>query len=224
MCEFGIDFLSRPFAPEPSVHWLSSGSGAGDVSTREKHPMARNRFTILVQKMPCFGLALVSAAAMGRAQSAPVVTARLVLDSDAVHPGSVGKAAVIAEVAPGYHINDHVPSLDYLIPTELKLESPPVLETGRAVYPKGTPRKFQFLDQAISVYEGRLVISESFKVASEAKPGEYPLKGALEYQACNDHACLPPTKLTLSLNVKVVPRGESIRPINADVFAKLKLN
>jgi hypothetical protein len=171
-----------------------------------------------------FSLVLVLLGAAVRAQSTPVVSGRMVLDTNAVHPGSVAKAAVVAEVAPAYHINDHIPSLDYLIPTELKLEAAPPLEPGRPAYPKGTPRKFQFMDQPISVYEGRLVVGESLKIAADAKPGTYQLKGTLDYQACNDHACLPPAKLPVSLEVKVVPRSESVKHINSDVFNTLKLN
>jgi thioredoxin:protein disulfide reductase len=170
------------------------------------------------------GLVLVFLCATAQGQSAPVVSGRMVLDTDAVHPGSVAKAAVVAEVASGYHINDHVPSLDYLIPTELKLEPTPPVEPARATYPKGTLRKFPFLDQPISVYEGKLIIGQSLKVAADAHPGNYQLKGELEYQACNDHACLPPTKLPVSLEFKVVPRSESLKHINSDVFTALKLN
>jgi hypothetical protein len=170
------------------------------------------------------GFVLAFAGAVAQAQSAPVVSGNMVLDSDAVHAGSSAKVAVVAEVASGYHINDHVPSLDYLIPTELKLDAAPPFESDRAAYPKGTPRKFTFMDQPISVYEGRFIVGESLKIAADAKPGVYQLKGALEYQACNDHACLAPTKLPVSLAVKVVPRSAALKHTNSDVFATLKLN
>src|SRR5579863_10710130 len=85
------------------------------------------------------GFVLAFAGAMGQAQSGPVVSGNMVLDTDAVHAGSSAKVAVVAEVASGYHINDHVPSLDYLIPTELKLDAAAPFESGRVAYPKGTP-------------------------------------------------------------------------------------
>ena len=185
--------------------------------------MSLTRLRGLCLETLCCGLAVASLTA-AQAQSPQVVSGKIVLDTDAVHPGSVAKAAVVAEVAAGYHINDHVPSLDYLIPTQLKLELTPPLEPGRAAYPKGTSRKFEFMDQPISVYEGRLVVGQQLKVAADAKPGAYQLKGALEYQACNDHACLPPSKLAVSLEVRVVPRSESLKHVNSDVFANLKLN
>lgn len=162
--------------------------------------------------------------AMAQVQSTPVVSGHLVLNTDAAHAGSVVKAAVVAEVAPGYHINDHVPSLDYLIPTELKLDASEPLSVASTAYPKGNPEKFSFLDTPISVYQGKLLVGATVKVAADAKPGEYNLNGQLKYQACNDHACLPPTSLPLALTVKVVPRSEALKHVNSDVFSAIKFN
>jgi DsbC/DsbD-like thiol-disulfide interchange protein len=148
----------------------------------------------------------------------------MVLDRDGAHAGSSVKAAVVAEVAAGYHINDHVPSLDYLIPTELKLQAQEPLSLGSVSYPKGSPEKFSFLDAPISVYQGKLLVGATLKVAAGAKPGAYTLKGTLNYQACNDHACLPPTSLPLALTVNVVPRSEATKQLNADVFSAVKFN
>jgi len=166
---------------------------------------------------------LLAARPLG-AQAAPVVSGRMVLATDGAHAGSTVKAALVAEVTAGYHVNDHVPSLDYLIPTELKLEAALPLAPGSAVYPKGTARKFAFLDTPISVYEGKLVVGTQIQVAANARPGSYTLKGTLNYQACNDHACLPPTSLPLTLTVKVVPRSVGLKNVNPDVFRGIKSN
>ncbi|HXJ95745.1 MAG TPA: protein-disulfide reductase DsbD domain-containing protein [Terriglobia bacterium] len=164
------------------------------------------------------------ALSMAQAPPTPVVTGHLVLNTDAAHAGSSVKAAVVAEVAPGYHINDHVPSLDYLIPTELKLEAAEPLSLGSISYPKGSPQKFSFLDTPISVYQGKLLVGAALKVAAGAKPGEYTLKGTLHYQACNDHACLAPTNLAVAVTVNIVPRSEPVKHVNSDVFSAIKFN
>ena len=156
--------------------------------------------------------------------AAPVVSGRTVLETDAAHPGSTVKAAVVAEIAPGYHINDHVPSLDYLIPTEVKLDAAKPVSVSRAVYPKGVPRKFAFLDTPISVYEGKLSIGVLLKVEAGAAPGIYTLTGSLRYQACNERACLPPATVPLTLVVRVAPPGASLRRLNSDVFTRIKFN
>jgi DsbC/DsbD-like thiol-disulfide interchange protein len=184
--------------------------------------LARRRVSSLILG----GLLVGFAGTLARAQvqSTPVVSGHLVLSTDAAHAGSTVRTAVVAEVASGYHINDHVPSLDYLIPTELKLDVVEPLSLASTVYPKGSPEKFSFLDTPISVYQGKLLVGATVKVAADAKPGDYNLKGTLKYQACNDHACLPPTSLPLGLTVKVVPSGEALKRVNSDVFTAIKFN
>ena len=54
----------------------------------------------------------------------PVVEARMLLGADAAHANTLVKAAVIAQIASGFHLNDNRPTLNYLIPTELKIEAP----------------------------------------------------------------------------------------------------
>ncbi len=155
--------------------------------------------------------------------STPVVEARTVLATDAAHANSTAKAAVVAQVASGFHINDHKPSLDYLIPTELKLEPIPQVAVKEVIYPKGTPKKFAFSDTALSVYEGAVVVGTVLHIARTAPPGAYTLRGKLSYQACNDHACLPPASVPITLTIKVVGRGVPLKRLNADVFERIQL-
>jgi len=154
----------------------------------------------------------------------PVVEAKMLLATDGVYAGSMVNAAVEAEVASGYHINDHHPSLDYLIPTELKLDPSKQLTVEKVVYPKGQPVKFAFSDDPLSVYEGSLLVGARLKVSPGTPPGTYALKGKLAYQACNDHACLPPASVPLALAIRVVERGVALKRVNANVFSRLNLN
>jgi thiol:disulfide interchange protein DsbD len=155
--------------------------------------------------------------------SQSVVKAEMMLATDAVHPNSSARAALVAEVAPGFHINDHHPTLDYLIPTELKLEPPGVITVRDVIYPRGTMKKFAFSDSPLSVYEGKVVVGALLQIARKARPGAYALKGKLTYQACNDHACLPPSTVPLSLDVKVVGRSVPLNRVNADVFRQIQI-
>jgi DsbC/DsbD-like thiol-disulfide interchange protein len=153
------------------------------------------------------------------AQSAsPVVEVRAVLESEGAHPGSTLKAAAVAQIAPGYHINNHKPTLGYLIPTQWKLEASKQVNVEKVVYPKGELKKFAFSDMQLSVYQGRVAVGALLKVARGTRPGTYALKGQFSYQACNDHACLPPKSVPLSLTVRVVRRGTVLKRVNADVF------
>jgi len=146
----------------------------------------------------------------------------MVTATDAGHPNSTVKLAVEVRVAPGYHINDHKPSLDYLIPTELKLEPTKQVTVKNVVYPKGTPKKFAFSDMPLAVYEGTVVVGAVLQIARAVPAGLYTVKGKLAYQACNDHACLPPASLPLALTVRVVRRGVPLKRVNADVFERIE--
>src|SRR5260370_20220723 len=178
-----------------------------NITSRRPRFLSRDIFAgALLLSLP-----LVIGAAQG---AAPVVTARTVLGSDAAHAGSSVKAAVVAEIPPGYHINERKPTLDYLIPTELKLEPTKELVPEKSVYPKGELKKFAFADTALSVYEGKFVVGTVLKVEPHVAPGTYNIRGKLSYQACNDRACFPPKSVPVSLAVKVVPRGVPLRRVN----------
>jgi DsbC/DsbD-like thiol-disulfide interchange protein len=140
-----------------------------------------------------------------------VVKAKVTMTSPVARPNSIVRAAVVVEVVPGYHINDHHPSLEYLIPTEVKLEPSQQVTVQDITYPKGEPKKFAFSDAPLSVYEGTVRVDVALQVERKTLPGNYEVKGRLAYQACNDHACLPPASVPLLFSFKVVPHGAPVR-------------
>jgi len=160
-----------------------------------------------------FSFALAAAAAWARAPE-QVVKAKVTMASLVARPDTVVKAAVMVEILPGYHINDHHPTLDYLIPTEIKLEPSKPVTAKDITYPKGEPKKFAFSDAPLSVYEGTVRVDVALQLERKTLPGNYEVKGQLAYQACNDHACLPPASVPLSFSFKVVRRVASVRRSN----------
>lgn len=151
-----------------------------------------------------------------------VVEARAVMATDAGHANSAVKLAVLAQVAAGYHINDHKPSLDYLIPTDLKVDPSDQFAVKTVVYPKGTPVRFAFSDVPLSVYEGSVVVGALLQTGKAVPAGTYTLKAKFAYQACNDHACLPPANVPLTVTIKVVPRNVPLKPVEPDVFQRIQ--
>jgi DsbC/DsbD-like thiol-disulfide interchange protein len=143
--------------------------------------------------------------------------------TDAGHADSSIKLAVIAQVAAGYHINARKPTLDYLIPTELKLDPGSEFTVKNIVYPQGTPKKFEFSDVPLSVYEGTVVVGALLQTGKTVPAGTYTAKAKFAYQACNDHACLAPTSVPLSVTITIVPRNVPLKPKESDVFYRLKL-
>ena len=181
-----------------------------------------------IRKTQQVGFALVAVFALGGRALAqttgPVVEVKTAIGADGVRAGSNIKVAALANIAPGFHINDHKPTLDYLIPTAWKIEPSGQVSVEKVVYPKGQLKKFAFSDTQLSVYEGALTVGALLKVDRKARPGTYALRGQFNYQACNDHACLPPKTVPVNLVVKVVGRGAPVNRTNADVFNNLQLD
>ena len=150
-----------------------------------------------------------------------VVSARTVLATNAAHAGKTDKLAVVAHIESGYHINDHKPSLDYLIPTKVVFDASPSVKVEKVVYPHGTLKRFVFLDSPISVYEGEIRLGAILMVNRSAKPGTYALQGKLMYQACNEHACLAPASVPLKASVRVVSSSVPLKPANSEIFEKI---
>lgn len=154
--------------------------------------------------------------------NAPVVEARAVMATDAAHADSPIKLAVIAQVAAGYHINAHKPSLDYLIPTEIKMDPANLFIVKSVAYPKGALKKFAFSDAPLAVYEGDVLVGTILQSAKPLPPGNYTVKAKFAYQACNDHACLPPASVPISLTIKIVPHNVPLKQIESDVFERIQ--
>jgi hypothetical protein len=167
-------------------------------------------------------LALMTSS-FGWAQSNnPVVETHAVMATEAVHANSPVKLAVLAQVATGYHINDHKPTLDYLIPTKFEIVPGDQFTVKNVVYPKGTLKKFPFSDVPLSVYEGKVVVGMLLRAGTTVPAGTYTLKAKFAYQACNDHACLAPTSVPLILTIKVVPHNVPLKAVEPDVFERIK--
>lgn len=169
------------------------------------------------------GFFILMATRLGWAQNNnTVVEAHTVMATDAAHADSPVKLAVLAQVATGYHINDHKPSLDYLIPTELKVDPSDQFTVKNVVYPKGALKKFAFSDAPLSVYEGTVVVGALLQAGKAMPAGVYTLKAKFAYQACNDHACLPPASVPLTVTIKVVPRNVPLKQVEPDVFRRIQ--
>ena len=165
-----------------------------------------NKAIFLSAVFVCLAAQVVSAQAPGQ-----VVRAKVIMASQVARPNAVVRAAVVASVEPGYHINDHHPTLDYLIPTEVKVDPSKQVTVMDITYPRGEGRKFAFADAPLSVYEGTIRVDVALQVERGAPPGDYKIMGRFAYQACNDHACLPPASVPLTFSFKLARRGAAAR-------------
>lgn len=106
-------------------------------------------------------------------------------------------------VKPGYHVNSHTPSDDYLIPLKLTWTATGALEAGAVTYPKPSLEKYEFAEKPLSVYTGNFELVANFKVAAKAPTGPGAAVGKLRYQACSNKACYQPKTIEITVPYQV---------------------
>ena len=170
-------------------------------------------------------LAFVALATIALAQDKPYPAAASVLQPQAyvslqpVPRGHAFEIAVVAKISPGFHINAHEPSEDYLIPTKIQAELPPGISLVETAYPRGVMRAFRFSKTPLRVYEGSFTVKMKLRAESAAPLGSKKIGLPIGYQACNQDACLPPTKIPATAELEIAETDTPARPANASIFS-----
>ncbi|HSK79721.1 MAG TPA: thioredoxin family protein [Thermoanaerobaculia bacterium] len=167
----------------------------------------------------CLALVLALLAGAGEAQIRRPEKASFVLTADrtAYEAGSPAQVAALVTIEPGWHVNSHKPTFDYLIPTELDLELPESWAAETVHYPKAEMQTFAFADQPLAVYDGSVVIVGKLEVPAATAQGSVPIRAKLRYQACNDSQCLPPVTTEAELQLTI---GSGGKPQHEDLFGQ----
>jgi thiol:disulfide interchange protein DsbD len=158
------------------------------------------------------------------AQDKPFPAAASVLQPQAyvslqpVPRGHAFEVAVVAKISPGFHINAHQPSEDYLIPTKITAELPSGLFVVETNYPRGVMRAFSFSKTPLRVYEGSFTILMKLRTNGTAPIGPQKINLIVGYQACNQEACLPPTKIPVTAELEIAAADTPAKPVHADIF------
>lgn len=102
------------------------------------------------------------------------------------------------QVAPGFHINSHMPHDETLIPTSVKIAPSPRVQVLKDTYPPGLPLRLNVgAGEILSTYAGEFRI----RLQVVAEKGEQPVSGTLHYQACDTASCYPPRDLPFSVTL-----------------------
>ena len=127
--------------------------------------------------------------------------------------------AVVAKISPGFHINAHVPSEDYLIPTKIMADLSPGVLLVETTYPRGVMRAFRFSKTPLRVYEGSFTVLMKLRANGSAPLGPQKIGLTVGYQACNQDACLPPTKVAVTADLEIAAVDTPTHPVHADIFS-----
>jgi len=140
----------------------------------------------------------------------------LVADRSAYEPGDPARLAAVMTVEEGWHTNSHLPTYEWLIPTELTLALPDGWPKPKVTYPEGAMKSFEFTDGPISIYEGTVQFLVELSVPAEASADSVPVTASLRYQACDHSSCLPPVTTEAELELTLGRGGE---PTHGEIFA-----
>jgi thiol:disulfide interchange protein DsbD len=127
--------------------------------------------------------------------------------------------AVVANISPGFHINAHEPSEEYLIPTKVTADNFPGISVVETIYPRGVMRAFRFAKTPLRVYEGSFTVRIKLRATGSAPLGPQKIGLTVGYQACNQDACLPPTKLPVTANLEIAAEDTPAHPAHAEIFS-----
>ena len=125
------------------------------------------------------------------------------LSKKTVARGSATKATVVLGIPSGLHVNSSRPASEYAIPTTVSV-SGSGLKAGGLTYPRGRNRKFQFSENLINVYEGRVSFPFTVTVPTNFKGSTIRVNATVRYQACTEEICYPPKSKTITMTAKVL--------------------
>jgi thioredoxin:protein disulfide reductase len=169
-------------------------------------------------------LALLALASIAQAQDKPyppaasVVQPQTYVSLQPVPRGHAFEIAVVAKISPGFHINAHEPSEEYLIPTKILAVLPQGISLVETTYPRGVMRAFRFSKTPLRVYEGSVTVKMKLRAETGAPLGLKKIDLTVGYQACNQDACLPPTKVPATAELEIAAADTRAHPANSNIF------
>lgn len=195
------------------------------IKTSER-PLLRRRkaaqlFTAVA--LAILALAAVRVSAQGDLPSASsVIQPQAYVSIQPIPRGRAFEIAVVAKISPGFHVNAHQPSEDYLIATKITADLPPGVFLVETTYPRGVMRAFRFSQTPLRVYEGDFTVKMKLRTNESAPIGAQKLPLTVGYQACNQDACLPPTKVQLTADLQIAPVDTQPHPMHPEIFSTTK--
>ena len=151
--------------------------------------------------------------------SQSVVNVRQPASESGIRNGDSFELATVLTIAPGYHINAHQPTLDYLIPTKIVFQKSKILHLDTPRYPIPYERSFSFSPgQSLAVYEDTVIIKTRGTLVNSGTASSVLIQGKLTFQACNDTQCLSPIQLPFKISLSVFQSNVAGSLINEEIF------
>ena len=179
------------------------------------------RFLGYLQAAPA--LVLLSGLTSPIAAQPPDVAINPVVETDAVHPGTIAHVALAVTLDPGFHVNSNAPLDEFLIPTVLTLDPPAGISLEALAFPEAILLEQLGAEQPLAVFEEEFLIGAALTLDDTLPPGSYAVPGTLRYQACNDRMCFTPKNVQIQFDLTVAPATQALTTVRPDLFGGLTL-
>ncbi|MCA9291607.1 MAG: thioredoxin family protein, partial [Phycisphaerales bacterium] len=143
----------------------------------------------------------------------------------AAAPGETVMLGVMLDIIGGWHVQAGAGSGDETtgyIATTIAPTLPAGWSSGTVLWPKAT--EFVMGEgafaESLAGYEGRPLIVVPIRVPSDAAPGEYPIRIAVGYQACDHESCVAPTEATVQTTLVVAAGGGEPAALSESIATK----
>ena len=190
--------------PHPGTFMISRAGVILSRSFETLYTERRSAASILADVLPA---ARPGVAATVQGQH---ITLRVSTSDAVVAPGR--RLSLIVEVAPDPKVHVYAPGQQGYIPVRLLIDTDTAFRVHPGVYPAAKPYRFEPLQETVQVYDRPFVIRQEITIAltpevrNRATAGEtLNIKGALEYQACDDKVCYRPETLPVSWALTLTP-------------------
>jgi DsbC/DsbD-like thiol-disulfide interchange protein len=137
----------------------------------------------------------------------PHLTVRTTSSDTEVTPGA--RISLAVEITPKAGIHVYAPGGKYR-PVAVRMQPQPFVRAHEMVYPRARTHFYQPLNEHALVYSEPFRLVQDLTVGEAADPSarrqtpsRLTLKGALEYQACDDSVCYLPTSVPLQWTVRI---------------------
>jgi len=118
--------------------------------------------------------------------------------------GDTVTVSIPVSVAAGYHVQANPAANEFLIPLELSLNRIDSIAVLNVEYPSPDKYRLEGTDEDLLTYHGTVNVIVTIIANPAAPPGEYVIKGAMGYQACDSRRCFFPTSVPVAISATVV--------------------
>ena len=111
--------------------------------------------------------------------------------------GEMIEAKVEVDINKDFHIFSEKPEIEGVKPSRLLVEESGAFTVDKIEFPKPVEVYSDVFQKKLNFYQDKISITVFLKL-NPGISGEIPVNGTLQFQACSDKLCLPPSKQPFS--------------------------